>query len=105
MFQRLRPTRARLQRLVNQALHGDPDFQAQSVTTTPHAHKQWACPVYHDDTGVKQSIDALLKGIDSIQWNKSLTNELGRLAQGIGKNRPSIERIEGTNTIIFVKKI
>ena len=72
--------------------------------TTPTVKKQWAYPVYHHDTGETQSIDALLKGMDSVQWNKSLTNELRRRAQGIGLTRLAIEQIEGTNTIIFVKK-
>ena len=43
--------------------------------------------VYHHDTGTKQSIDALLEGQDTDTWTTSLSNEFGRLAQGVGKNR------------------
>ena len=34
----------------------------------------------------------------------TLTNELGRLAQGIGKNRPPDQLIIGTNTLLFVQR-
>ena len=76
---RLRPTQSRLNRLVNQALSRHTGFQAQSVVEQPQP-PQWACPVFHADTGVKQSLDMLLDGRDSATWTRSLTNELGRLA-------------------------
>ena len=37
-------------------------------------------------------------------WKTSLTNDIGRLAQGIGKNRPAHEKIKGTNTINIIKR-
>ena len=35
----------------------------------------------------------LLNGEDKETWTGSLTNELGRLVQGIGKNRPSDKKV------------
>ena len=85
--------------MVNQALHNNPDYQAQSIITRNQPTKHWACPVYYSNTGAKQSIDLLLKGEDKITWTGSLTNELGRITQGIGKYRPIDKKIEGKNTI------
>ena len=62
----------------------------------------WMCHVYHPHTGSKQSLDALLAGEDSTTWTKSLTNKIGRLAQGVGASRPVKDRIQGTNTLIFI---
>jgi hypothetical protein len=33
-----------------------------------------------------------------------MTNNLGRLAQGVGKRRPADQQIAGTNTIFFIQK-
>ena len=103
MIGRLRPTQSRLHRMVNQELHNNSDYQAQSTIARDQPTKHWACPVYHSNTGAKQSIDLLLKGEDKVTWTGSLINELGRLTQGIGKYRPIDNKIEGTNTIVFVK--
>ena len=46
----------------------------------------------------------LLSGSDSVTWTKSLTNKLGRLAQGIGKDCPVAQQIKGTDNIVFVKR-
>ena len=54
-------------------------------------------------TPVQQTIDKLLAGKESEIWKTSLSNEFGRLAQGIGKNRPTKEYAKGTNTIRKVK--
>ena len=78
-------------------------FQAQSVKNIEEYQGRWACPVYHPETGHKQSLDALLRGKQSLTWTTSLTNEFGRLPQVIGKNRPSHKQIEGTNTLNFIK--
>ena len=90
--------------MVNQALHSNPDHHAQSVIANHIPARHWTCPVYHEDTGVKQSIDLLLKGTDSPRWIRSLSNELGRLAQGIGQQRDAHDKMEGTNTIVFVNR-
>ena len=68
-------------------------FQAQSVQKIEEYQGHWACLVYHPETGHKKSLDTLLKGQESPTWTTSLTNEIGRLAQGIGKNRPAHENI------------
>ena len=60
--------------------------------------------MYHPETGHNQSLDKLLKGQEIPMWTTSLTNEIGRLAQVLGKNRPAHEKIEGTNTINFIKR-
>ena len=65
---------------------------------------QWACAVYHPDTGAKQSLDLLLTGEYSAIWTTSLTNELDRLAQGIHKQRHRATQIKGTNTIVLLKR-
>jgi hypothetical protein len=46
----------------------------------------------------------LLRGPDGALWDRGLSNELGRLAQGVGKNRPLANRIKGSNTIVFIPK-
>jgi len=51
-----------------------------------------------DANGKKETIDSLLSGPDSIIWNKSVSNEFGRLAQGNDAG------IIGTNTILFIYK-
>ena len=97
---KLRPTASRLQRLVARSLHKTPQFQAQAVRKI----EDWMCHVYHPLSGDKQSLDQLLKGNDAGTWQRSLSNEIGRLAQGVGDARPPSERILGTNTLIFIPK-
>ena len=60
--------------------------------------------VYHPETGAKQSLDLSLKENDHTIWTKSLSNEFGRLTQGIGKTRAPANKIEDTNKIVFVKR-
>ena len=60
--------------------------------------------MHHPETVHNQSLDVLLKGQESPTWTTSLTSDIGRLAQGIGKNIPAYEKIEGTNTIHFIKR-
>ena len=50
--------------------------------------------MYDDTTGRKQSLDTLLKKKLKI-WGTALSNELGRLAQGV-------RDIEGNNVIDFI---
>ena len=45
-----------------------------------------------------------MRGQKSLTWTTSLTNEIGRLTQGIGKNRPAHKKIKGTNTLNFIKR-
>jgi hypothetical protein len=46
----------------------------------------------------------LIEGPDSALWLRSMANDLGRLAQGVGSNRPVQDCITGTNTIFFIPK-
>ena len=64
-------------------------FQAQSVKNVEEYQVHWECPVYHPETVHKQSLYALLRGQQSLTWTTSLNNKIGRLTQGIGKNRPA----------------
>ena len=52
----------------------------------------------YDDTGRKETIDTLLAGKNSSTWVTALSNELGRLSQGIDG------RVVATNTIDFITK-
>ena len=51
-------------------------------------------------TGQAQEYRHLVKGPDKEKWIKSLANEFGRLAQGVGTRMP-----KGTDTIHFVTKL
>ena len=85
---RLRPTKSRLTRLVKTAIYNS-HFLAQSVQNVEDYQGHWACPVYHPETGHKQHLDVLLRLQQSLTCTTSLTNDIGRLTQGIGKIRPS----------------
>ena len=104
LLTKLRPTKRRINQLLQQAVQARTGWQAQSTQEINHTPQNWACPVFHPTTGHKQSLDILLKSEDKTTWFTSLTNEIGRLSQGIGKNRPVKDRIKGTNTIFFVHK-
>ena len=52
----------------------------------------------YDYNGKKQSIDDLLKGKIKPTWEIRLSNEICRLAQGVG------DRVAGTDTIDFIHK-
>ena len=50
-------------------------------------------------------MDKLLKGPDRDTWTRGTANELGRLLpSGVGQSRPLPDRIEGTGTIISIRK-
>ena len=99
----LYPTKSCLTRLVRQAVHNSHP-QAQSVQKIIDNNICRACPVFHPNTGKKQSLDQLLQGSGSPAWNTSLANEVGRLAQGIGKSRLHNQRAKGTNTLFFIQR-
>jgi hypothetical protein len=46
----------------------------------------------------------LSAGPDHDLWLRSMANDLGQLAQGVGQHRPANQRIEGTNTIMCIHK-
>ena len=49
-------------------------------------------------------MNKLLQVTDSPIWDTSLTNEVGRLAQGIGKNSPHNQQVKCTNTLFFIHR-
>ena len=51
-----------------------------------------------NDNGKKETINTLLFGHDSVLWTTSLSNELGRLAQG------NEHGVKATDTIDFIFK-
>ena len=90
---RLRPKKSRLTRLVKTAINNS-HFQAQSVQNVEDYPGRWECPLYHPETGHKQSLDALWRVQQSLTWTTSLTNDIGRLTQGIDKNRPAYNKLK-----------
>ena len=55
---RLRPIKSRLTILVKTAINNS-HFQAQGVQNVEEYQVHWECPVYHPETGHKQSRDCL----------------------------------------------
>ena len=49
--------------------------------------------MYHPETGHNQSLDALLRGQEILTLTTSLTNDIGRLTQGIGKKKPAHNKL------------
>jgi hypothetical protein len=60
--------------------------------------------VIHETTGQAMNYRVLSTGPDRTLWLRSMANDLGQLAQGVGKQRPTNQRIAGTNTIFFIHK-
>ena len=52
----------------------------------------------YDETGSKESLDSLLDRTTSHVWGKSLSNELARLAQGLGD-------IKGNDAVDYIHKL
>ena len=51
------------------------------------------------------SLAKLLKGPDGLIWDRGTANEFGRLLpNGIGRTRPTKDRIEGTGTIYPIRR-
>ena len=73
---------------------------AQHVYSVNHptSNPSQSCMHIFNDTGKKKSLDDLLTGTDKDVWTKSLSNELGRLAQG------NVHGIKATDTIDFIHK-
>ena len=61
------------------------DAPTRSYAAQHIAANEWATKICHiyNDAGKKESIDSLLRGTNADIWSKSMSNELGRLAQGI----------------------
>ena len=54
--------------------------------------------IYNATIGRKETIDSLLRGPGGTQWKTALSNELGRLAQGVKG------WVVASNTINFIHK-
>ena len=54
--------------------------------------------IYNSVTGKRETIDSLITGSTASIWRQALSNELGRLSNGL----PG--RVQGTNTISFIHK-
>ena len=67
-------------------------LMAQHIFSTPSIMH------IYDSNGKRMTIDKLVKGKDKDIWNKSLSMELGRLAQG------NIHGVTATDTIDFISK-
>ena len=61
----LRPTKSRLTRLLKTEINNS-HFQTQSVQNVEDYQGNWACPVYHPETGHNQPLDSLLRGQQSL---------------------------------------
>jgi hypothetical protein len=71
------------------------------AATTPRTSEAHAA--IHPDTGATLNYRVLEAGPDRDVWLRSMANDLGRLAQGVGKCRPADDRIKGTDTIFFIR--
>jgi hypothetical protein len=75
-----------------------PTHHIHSIThgTSPMEVHQWANAIIDPTTGKSLEYRHLIKTDKATEWINSFANELGRLAQGVGK------REVGTNTIFFL---
>jgi hypothetical protein len=69
----------------------------QHAQAVPHCFPLHANHIYNAQ-GKKETIDTLLNGKDNPIWTTALSNELGRLAQGINN------RVVATDTIDFIHR-
>ena len=63
-----------------------------------HILQHKANHIYNDITGKKETIDTLLQGPMKETWQKAISNDFGRLAQG------NIHGVLVTDTIEFIPK-
>ena len=89
-FQQPHQYNTRLQRKIQQQTH--------QINHAVSSLNFMANPVLDVATGKMLEYRDLIKGKDKIVWERGMSNELGRLAQGVGDRMP-----HGTNTIKFIK--
>ena len=87
-----RPTLNRFQQGKNFRQYAVQHLQAEQMFTMP------TCNHVYNNSGKKETIDTLLKGNMGDTWSIALSNELGRLAQGVE------DRVIGADTINFIPK-
>ena len=92
-----RPVRPRLDpwRADPRRRHTRTTALAQLLQTDYEAH---ISHLYHPVTGEKESYDSL-RAQDPEKWERAFSNEMGRLAQGVGTRMP-----DGNENIFFIKK-
>ena len=80
----------------------DPSSTKHKALTHLLAQDMFLAPkinhIYNPITGKRERIDTLLAGSNASVWRRALSNELGRLSNGVGGC------ITGTNTIAFIQK-
>ena len=64
-----------------------------------HAYDHHIAHIYHPVTGAKETYD-YLRDQDTFKWETSFSNEIGRLAQGVGTHMKN-----GNENIFFIPKI
>ena len=74
-----------------------PSLPLPRVRPTSHLTNHLANHIF-DASGKKQTLDSLLQGPTKTVWQRSASNEFGRLAQG------NLHGVKGTNTIQFINK-
>ena len=105
MYTKLAPPRRGFQKHHNYFTRSrQNNLLAQSCISVDAYNQHYVNHVFHQETGAKQSIDRLLRSKDAQTWTTALSNEFGRLAQGVGKRRPQDKYVQGTNTIFFIKQ-
>ena len=67
------------------------------LIATEHRHKNHANTMINTNTGQSLEYSHLMRGLDKDIWKKSLANDLGKLAQGVGTRTPT-----GTDTVFFM---
>ena len=81
--------------------------QAAQKACNRQLPQHFAYSAWDDETGQMLEFRHLLNHKNSNikkKWGRFGANEYGRLMQGIGKKLPPEERIEGTNSMHFIKK-
>ena len=83
------------------AMHyGSPNFRMQALRHLQQQlqHQPYCFHIYNKETGKKETIETLRSGKDAHIWDKAVSNEFGRLAQG------NVHGVTATDTIEFISK-
>ena len=75
--------------------HVSSSYTDEDIADYVFSHRNYINHIY-DENGKRETIDSLLQGKSSQVWNRSLSNEWGRLADGNDAG------IKGTQTIVFI---
>jgi hypothetical protein len=84
---------------------GQKNLICKRVTQSPIIYSNTnANAIIHENTRQAMNYRVFSTGPDRTLWLRSMTNDLGRLAQGVGQPWPANQRIAGTNTMFFIHK-